>query len=221
MPDTSEDKIGTSSANGNTNGITAQTAQPATEKTPLIADSKKKKDAAEVVSDSESERDPLLWRRTVTKPLQWYRVLKFMIPYAIPSTLRLRMVSFTVLTLTMLLRALQLVPPYSLKLAVDQVASKDPEPPFFAIILYFAAVMLQAVLTSANSVLKVILNSEVKQRFGVDAFKKLVFHDFAYHTKQKSGSRFSIIWRGAYAVRVLMTEVLFKAVPTYVFPFEC
>jgi len=176
MPGPSEDKIVTSSVN--VNGIVPQNA-PATEKTPLLSSpvpapaQKKKGDAPEVVSDSESEKDPLLWRTSVTKKLNYLRVLRFMFPYAVPDTFRLRAVSLSVLLLTMLLRALQLVPPYALKLAVDQVASKNPEPPFSAIMLYFAAVMLQALLNSANSVLKVILNSEVKQRFGVDAFRHL------------------------------------------------
>lgn len=163
----SEDKIVTSTVNAN--GVS-----PTTEKTPLIPKTAaRKQNKVEEVSDSESEKDPLLWRRTVTKPLKWYRVLKFMIPYAIPDTMKLRLVSLTVLLLTMLLRALQLVPPYSLKLAVDQVASKNPEPPLSAILLYFAAVMLQALLSSAKAVLKVILDSEVKQRFAINAFDHL------------------------------------------------
>jgi len=199
-----------------------------TEKTPLLPSSHPPSAEAvaqdvtkvDVGSDSDSDDDIVVFRRgeKKKKKLDYWRICSFMLPYALPQSLRLRFISVSVLTLTIVLRVLALVPAYALKLAVDSVADRNPQPPYFAILLYFGTQMLSSALGSVKSTAKEILVAEIKQRFAVDAFKTLVDLDFHFHTRQKSGNRFAIIWRGAYSVKNLMDTVLFNALPTC---FEC
>lgn len=132
----------------------------------------------DVGSDSDSSDDDIIvFRRhddkKKKKPLRWYRILKFMLPYALPQSLRLRFISVTVLTISLAMRVLRLVPAYALKLAVDSVAARNPKPPYFAILLYFGTQMVMSILGSGQSTIKEILDGEIQQKFAVGAYNQV------------------------------------------------
>jgi len=191
---------------------TAQNVNPnPTETTPFLSPSNENGSD----SSSESEDDSVInWRDDTRKPLNYRRVFEFMFKYAFPDTHGLRLVTGVNILIIIAIRAINLVPPYAIKLAVDSISSDSTNTPFQALIIYLLAVILRSMFSSLNHVLQTILRKRAKTQFAVDSFHRMVHLDISFHTKQKGGSRFRIIWRGAEAVATLMQEVLFNVIPT-------
>lgn len=191
----------------------------ASEITPLLSDKKngnatQQPASASISVNISSTKNADAEEEKEEKNIDWGRILRFMLPYAVPYSFRLRLLAASSLALTLVLRVLNLVPAYAIKLAVDSVASKEPKPPLAAIGLYFGVGMLCTAIGSVEDLASQFLHSEVRQNFAVDAFRHLHHLDMSYHLKQKSGKVSSIIWRGSYGIEQLMDVLLFTAIPT-------
>lgn len=185
------------------------------EATPLLAAAKGKQGTdSNTVKISDENQEDKKKKEEEKKKLEWGRILKFMLPYAMPYSIRLRLLTVSALVLTVLVRILSLVPPYAIKIAVDSVSNHEPKPPLGAITLYFGANMLRTALSSLDSIGNQFLHSEIRQNFAVDAFRHLHHLDMTYHLNQKSGRVSRIIWRGSYGIETLMDIILFNAMPT-------
>lgn len=183
-----------------------------TESAPLVPPSTYNEDDSS--SESEDEGIIMRWRDPTKTRLDYSRIFSFMKPYALPSTNRLRLVTGANIAIVIMIRGINLVPPYALKLAVDSISSDCSNAPFKTLIVYLLSIMLISFLSSVSHVLQTILRRQAKKKFAVDSFKHMVHLDMKFHTKQKRGSRFRIIWRGAEAVAMLMQEILFNVIPT-------
>lgn len=194
-----------------------ETSNP-TETTPILSTPNRNGNGNDDDDDSDSESEDegviIRWRDPIKKPLNYSRIYRFMRPYALPATDRLWLISLANILVIVAIRAINLVPPYALKLAVDSIAINYRNPPFRELIIYLIAVMLRSLFSSANHVLQTILRRKAKKQFAVDSFTRMVHQDMGFHTKQKGGSRFRIMWRGAEAVAMLMQEILFNVIPT-------
>lgn len=104
-----------------------------TESAPLAPPSDDNQDGSS--SESEDEGIIMRWKDPIRKRLDYSRIFWFILPYALPSTNRLRLVTGANVAIIIMIRAINLVPPYALKLAVDSISSDCSNAPFQALIV--------------------------------------------------------------------------------------
>lgn len=158
----------------------------------------------------------------MSRAIDWGRLFKFIGPYLIPQTLRLRMFAVMSMLFIVLSKFCILLPPYALKLAVDTLAGNALLPPnervtpLFAVGLFFAGRTLGSMFNALRSITYAMVSTANTKRFSVNIFRHLQLLDLEYHIKRKTGEVNRIMDRGADSIDTLMNVVLFTLAPTYV-----
>lgn len=203
------------------------------ENTPLLTKPKKpplstNSETATSTSAQPAQNAAVATQRVDTSGIDWRRMFRFIAPYLMPQTWRLKLYAIASLFCIVLSKLCNLVPPFALKWAVDALAANATKPvekavaPLFALLVYFLGRVGNGLFGALRSITYSMVSMESTRRFSVDIFRHLQNLDISYHMTRKTGEINRIMDRGADSIDTLMSTFLFTLAPTYVhFPLRC
>lgn len=185
--------------------------QDSTERTPLV-DTKVKLDSVQQKKQVPDHKEKTLGEISVKK------ILTFCAPYIVPRTTRLRIIGVVSVLCTIGYKACLLLPGFSMKIAVDGLASKDEKArwrqPILGAIGYFLGRMFAAVFGQGQDIALEYCSQQMTRHFATASFGHLQSLSLSYHTTKKTGTTTSILGRGIGSIQVLMRLLVFFLSPT-------
>lgn len=153
-------------------------------------------------------------------PVTWAQVWTIARPYAVPQTIFLKFLVVLSLGCIILRRACNLLPPYSLKIAVDTLSKNainhTTNAPINAVLIYVSAEIADNFLQLLQGYCDNRLNTTASAAFSSAIFSKLQALSLSYHLKRHTGETLEMIFRSAHSIQQIMDVVVFSLFPTYV-----
>lgn len=156
-----------------------------------------------------------------TGALRWRDTYRFVRPYIIPETLRLRIIAAVSVACLVVNKACRLIPPFALKIAVDTLSSNATRPtgttaiaPLMAIFVFFLGRFFSSLAGSLQAITYSIVSLDSTRRFSVAIFEHLQNLSLSYHLQRKTGEITRIMSRGVDSVDTIMSTFLFTLAPT-------
>lgn len=164
-----------------------------------------------------TEDTPLIQDRSRSAGIDWVETYRFVRPYVIPETTKLRLTAVFSLTMVILNKVAILIPPYAYKLAVDALAANLAGGPlvipYNAVYLYVGSRLCADLFQSLRSYSFSVVAADCTRRFSVDMFRHLQNLSLAFHLQRKTGEVTKVMDRGTQSIETLLNTTLFTLFP--------
>jgi ATP-binding cassette, subfamily B, heavy metal transporter len=142
------------------------------------------------------------------------RASKFVRPYLVPRTRRLRLLGLFSVLCTVLQKAVDLLPSLATKVLVDALVASDARRAVTAAVAFFAFRQLGTALGVAKAVSHERIAQTVARQFATRTFEAIQMQSFAYHLQTSAGVSSAVLRRGTSAVTTLLNVVCLELGPT-------
>lgn len=151
--------------------------------------------------------------------IRWRDTVRYLIPYVIPQTWRLRFIAFFSLFCVIARKSCALLPPFAYKLAVDTLTSNlipggGAAVPYAAIALFVGGKLTGQFFGGLRDYTYGIVAAKCTRRFSVALFTHLQNLSLAFHLQRKTGEAIRIMDRGVNSIDTVVNTVLFTLLPT-------
>lgn len=172
-----------------------------------------------------TEATPLIAPQQPTAParddgIRWRETWDFILPYAIPQTLGLKLIAFASVLCVIAKKGVALLPAFAYKLAVDALTenllpgSVGLVVPYGAVLLYMSSRLAGNLIGTVQDYTFAIVAAGCTRRFACAMFSHLQNLSLAFHLERKTGEITRIMDRGTSSIEMMVSTVVFTLFPT-------